>query len=97
MVTRMTNQRVKLGTSGPDVYPFALGCMSMGAGGAYGAGSDDEAIATIHAALERGVNVIDTGDFYGMGKNELLVGRALHGRRDRALLSVKYGAQRGLT
>ncbi len=89
----MTN--TKLGTNGPDVFPLALGCMSMGAGSWYGPRDDAEGIATIHAALERGVNLIDTGDFYGMGKNELLVGKALHGRRDKALLSVKYGALRG--
>lgn len=92
----MTNpSKIKLGSSGPDVFPIALGCMSMGAGSWYGARDDDEGIATIHAALDRGLNVIDTGDFYGMGKNELLVGRALRGRRDRAILSVKYGALRG--
>ncbi|HET6898274.1 MAG TPA: aldo/keto reductase [Vicinamibacteria bacterium] len=67
----------------------------MGAGSWYGASDESESIATIHEALERGVNVIDTGDFYGMGKNELLVGRALQGRRDKALLSVKFGALRG--
>jgi len=69
--------------------------MGMGAGSWYGASDEAESIATIHEALERGVNVIDTGDFYGMGKNELLVGRALQGRRDQALLSVKFGALRG--
>ena len=74
---------------------MALGCMSMGAGSWYGAADDGEGIATIHAALERGVTVLDTGDFYGMGKNELLVGKALAGRRDQAVLSVKYGALRG--
>ena len=91
----MTNPHVSLGASGPSVYPIALGCMGMGAGSWYGAADDAEGIATIHAALERGVNVLDTGDFYGMGKNELLVGRALQGRRDQVLLSVKYGALRG--
>jgi aryl-alcohol dehydrogenase-like predicted oxidoreductase len=75
--------------------PLALGCMGMGAGSWYGPSDEAESIATIHAALERGVAVLDTGDFYGMGKNELLVGKALVGRRDRAILSVKYGAQRG--
>ena len=91
----MTTSKIKLGTHGPDVFPLALGCMGMGANNAYGASDDDESIATIHAALERGVNLLDTGDFYGMGANELLVGKALRGRRDQALLSVKYGAQRG--
>ncbi len=90
-----TTNRTTLGKNGPEVFPMALGCMSMGAGSWYGASDEAEAIATIHAALERGVNVIDTGDFYGMGKNELLVGKALQGRRDKALLSVKFGALRG--
>ena len=56
--------------------------MGMDAGSWYGPGDEAESIATIHEAIERGVNVIDTGDFYGMGKNELLVGKALQGRRD---------------
>jgi aryl-alcohol dehydrogenase-like predicted oxidoreductase len=67
----------------------------MGAGSWYGASDEAESIATIHEAIERGVNVIDTGDFYGMGKNELLVGKALQGCRDQVLLSVKFGALRG--
>jgi aryl-alcohol dehydrogenase-like predicted oxidoreductase len=90
-----TTKMTTLGTGGPSVFPVALGCMGMGAGSWYGASDEAESIATIHAALERGVNVIDTGDFYGTGKNELLVGKALLGRRDRALLSVKFGALRG--
>src|SRR3984885_1553690 len=84
-----------LGASGPRVFPFALGCMGMGARSMYGTSGDAESIATIHAALERGVNLIDTGDFYSMGRNELLVGKALAGRRDKALLSVKFGGLRG--
>jgi aryl-alcohol dehydrogenase-like predicted oxidoreductase len=84
---------IKLGTHGPQVFPFALGCMGMSR--MYGHADDAESIATIHAALDRGVNLIDTGDFYGQGANELLVGRALQGRRDKALLSVKFGALRG--
>jgi aryl-alcohol dehydrogenase-like predicted oxidoreductase len=91
----MTNiDKVQLGAHGPQVFPLALGCMGMGGSSFYGDSSDDESIATIHAALERGVNLLDTGDFYGTGKNELLVGRALQGRRDQALLSVKFGALR---
>ena len=61
----------------------------------YGATDDAESIATIHAALDRGVTLIDTGDFYGMGHNEMLIGRALKDRRHKALLSVKFGALRG--
>jgi aryl-alcohol dehydrogenase-like predicted oxidoreductase len=89
-----TSERVKLGQAGPEVFPIALGCMGMGASSFYGDSDDAESVATIHAALERGVNLLDTGDFYGTGRNELLVGRALAGRRDRALLSVKFGALR---
>ena len=78
----------------PTVFPIALGCMSM-AGGLYGPSDEAENIATIHAALDRGVNLLDTGDFYGQGRNELLVGKALAGRRrDQALLSVKFGGMR---
>jgi len=66
----------------------------MGMSPMYGPVDDAESIATIHAALDRGINLIDTGDFYGSGHNELLVGRALQGRRDRALLSVKFGGLR---
>ena len=84
----------KLGTQGPDVFPLALGCMGMGNGSWYGTSDDMESIATIHEALERGINLLDTGDFYGMGRNELLLGKALAGgHRDRAVLSVKFGAQ----
>src|SRR5262249_28593803 len=93
MTTTTTN--VRLGNNGPSVLPMALGCMGMGAGSWYGASDEAEAIATIHEALDRGVSILDTGDFYGMGKNELLVGKALRDRRDKALLSVKFGGLRG--
>jgi aryl-alcohol dehydrogenase-like predicted oxidoreductase len=82
----------KLGAAGPSVFPLALGCMGMS--GMYGPAEEDESSATIHAALDAGINLIDTGDFYGMGHNELLIGRALKGRRDQVLLSVKFGAMR---
>ncbi|HYX90092.1 MAG TPA: aldo/keto reductase [Myxococcaceae bacterium] len=82
-----------LGSNGPSVFPIALGAMGMS--GMYGPTDERESIATIHAALDRGVNLIDTGDFYGHGHNELLIGRALRDRRDRVLLSVKFGALRG--
>ncbi|MBN9164671.1 MAG: aldo/keto reductase [Myxococcales bacterium 68-20] len=86
--------KTKLGATGPEVFPIALGCMGMS--GMYGASSEDEGIATIHAAIDRGVTLIDTGDFYGMGHNEMLVGRALKGgRRDKVQVSVKFGALRG--
>jgi aryl-alcohol dehydrogenase-like predicted oxidoreductase len=86
-------RRIRLGDTGPEVSPLGLGCMGMS--GMYGATDDRESIATIQAAIERGINLIDTGDFYGMGHNEMLIGRALAGRRDRAILSVKFGALRG--
>jgi len=90
-----TTNDVRLGTRGPSVFPIALGCMGMGAGSWYGDSDEAESVATIHEAIERGVDVLDTGDFYGMGRNELLVGKALKGRRDKVLLSVKFGALRG--
>ena len=82
----------QLGTAGPTVFPLALGAMGMS--GMYGPSDDAESIATIHAALDHGINLLDTGDFYGMGHNEMLIGRALKDRRDKALLSVKFGAMR---
>jgi aryl-alcohol dehydrogenase-like predicted oxidoreductase len=66
----------------------------MGMSGMYGPADEAESLATIHAALDRGVTLLDTGDFYGAGHNELLIGRALRGRRDGALVSVKFGALR---
>src|SRR6266542_3276981 len=88
----MTIPLRQLGAGGPRVFPIALGCMGMS--GMYGPADDQESIATIHAALDRGITLLDTGDFYGMGHNELLIGRALKVRRDRALISVKFGALR---
>jgi len=82
-----------LGRNGPTIFPLALGCMGMS--GMYGPADENESIATIHAAIDHGVNLIDTGDFYGMGHNEMLIGRALEGRREGVLLSVKFGALRG--
>jgi aryl-alcohol dehydrogenase-like predicted oxidoreductase len=72
---------------------IALGCMGMS--GVYGKSDDAQSIAVIHAAIERGITVLDTGDFYGMGHNELLVGKAIAGRRDKVQLSVKFGGLRG--
>jgi aryl-alcohol dehydrogenase-like predicted oxidoreductase len=67
----------------------------MSMSGMYGASDESESLATIDAALEAGLTLFDTGDFYGMGHNELLLGRALKGKRDRAIVSVKFGAMRG--
>ena len=92
MTTEDQTEMRQLGSTGLNVYPIALGCMGMS--GIYGAADETESIATIHAALDAGVNLIDTGDFYGSGHNEMLIGRALKGRRDQALLSVKFGAMR---
>jgi aryl-alcohol dehydrogenase-like predicted oxidoreductase len=82
----------ELGSTGVKVHPIALGCMGMS--GMYGAASEDESIATIHAALDAGVTILDTGDFYGMGHNEMLIGWALRNRPHKALVSVKFGALR---
>src|SRR5215213_5361637 len=92
-MTTQTHTKVRsLGSTGPAVFPLALGCMGMS--GMYGPADENESIATIHAALDHGVTLLDTGDFYGMGHNEMLIGRALRDRRDQALLSVKFGALR---
>jgi aryl-alcohol dehydrogenase-like predicted oxidoreductase len=85
----------RLGTDGPEVSEIGLGCMAM-SGGVYGPSDEAEGVATIHAALDAGVNLLDTGDFYGMGHNELLIREALRTRsRDEVYLSVKFGALRG--
>jgi aryl-alcohol dehydrogenase-like predicted oxidoreductase len=82
-----------LGRTGPLSSALGLGCMGMS--GLYGPSDRAESIATFHAALDAGINLIDTGDFYGMGHNEMLIGEALKGvSRDKALLSVKFGGLR---
>jgi aryl-alcohol dehydrogenase-like predicted oxidoreductase len=84
----------RLGSQGPEVSALGLGCMGMS--GMYGPADREESIATIRAALDAGIELLDTGDFYGMGHNELLIGEAVRGRpRDDYLVSVKFGAQRG--
>jgi aryl-alcohol dehydrogenase-like predicted oxidoreductase len=92
MTTASAVQPRKLGITGPSVFPIALGCMGMS--GVYGAADEGESVATIHAAVDAGINLIDTGDFYGMGHNEMLLGRALRFIREQVLISVKFGAQR---
>src|SRR5438046_1113270 len=94
MTTATTPTTTTTTTTTATAPAFALGCMAFS--GTYGPAVDDESIATIHAAIDNGVRFLDTGDFYGMGHNELLVGRAIKGRkRDDVILSVKFGAQRG--
>ena len=83
----------RLGTNGPLVSAIGLGCMGMS--DLYGPADRAESIATIHAALDAGVTLLDTGDFYGMGHNEMLIGEAVKGiARDRFQVSVKFGALR---
>jgi len=84
----------RLGKDGPEVSALGLGCMGMS--GMYGPADRAESIATIHAALDAGIDLLDTGDFYGMGHNELLIAEAVRGRPPEDYrLSVKFGAQRG--
>ena len=87
MITRL------LGSSGMQVSAIGLGCMGMST--AYGPADETESIATIQAALDAGITLLDTGDFYGMGHNELLLRQALQGRsRQQVVLSVKFGGMR---
>src|ERR1039458_2467871 len=87
-------ESISLGAGGPQVSRAGLGLMSMS--GIYGPADEAESIATIHAALDAGITLLDTGDFYGMGHNELLIRDALRAReRGEALISVKFGALRG--
>jgi aryl-alcohol dehydrogenase-like predicted oxidoreductase len=83
----------RLGNNGPEVSAMGLGCMGMSE--FYGSGSEQESIATIHHAIERGVSFLDTADMYGVGRNEELVGRAIRDRRDQVFLATKFGNVRG--
>ncbi|MFD7588087.1 aldo/keto reductase [Kitasatospora sp. NPDC059811] len=94
MATTSRPTQRTLGTSGPVTSTLGLGCMGMS--DLYGPADEAESIATIHAAIDAGVTLLDTGDFYGMGHNELLIHEALRGRaRESVQISVKFGAQRG--
>jgi aryl-alcohol dehydrogenase-like predicted oxidoreductase len=93
MTTQPRPEARRLGTHGPSVFPLGLGCMGMSSG-TYGPADERESIATIHAALDAGINLLDTGDYYAMGHNEMLIGRALKDRRDKAMISVKFGVLR---
>jgi aryl-alcohol dehydrogenase-like predicted oxidoreductase len=83
----------RLGTTGPLVSEQGLGCMGMSE--FYGPLNDEESVAVIHRAIERGLNFLDTSDMYGSGRNEELVGKAIKGRRDRVILATKFGFVRG--
>ena len=87
-------QMTTLGRGGPAVSRVGLGLMAMS--GTYGQADDQESIATIHAAVDAGITVLDTGDFYGMGRNELLLRDALRRGipRDSVFIQVKFGGQR---
>jgi aryl-alcohol dehydrogenase-like predicted oxidoreductase len=86
-------EKRRLGKNGPEVSAIGLGCMGMSE--FYAGGSEQESIATIHHALDRGVTFLDTADMYGWGANEELVGRAIRDRRDDAFLATKFGNVRG--
>ena len=83
----------QLGRNGPVVSQVGLGCMAMS--DIYGPSDESESIATIHAALDAGITMVDTGDFYSSGHNEMLIRRAIEGRRKDIFLCVKFGALRG--
>jgi len=83
----------RLGRNGPEVSVLGLGCMAMS--DMYGPADEQESIATIQEAIASGINLLDTGDFYGMGHNEMLIRRAIQGRRKEVFIAVKFGAMRG--
>ena len=91
-ITAMTTiSKISLGKNGPLVSKLGLGCMRMSPVWGGPANDESESIATIQQALDSGINFLNTGDFYGSGHNELLVGKAIKGTRNDAFLSVKFG------
>jgi aryl-alcohol dehydrogenase-like predicted oxidoreductase len=90
--THPSLSRKTLGKNGPSVSSIGLGCMGMS--DFYGSADEAESLRTIHAALDAGINLLDTGDFYGMGHNEMLLRQVLKERRDEAFVCVKFGALR---
>jgi aryl-alcohol dehydrogenase-like predicted oxidoreductase len=84
--------KINLGKNGPLVSKLGLGCMRMSSVWGGPVNDESESIATIQSALDSGINFINTGDFYGAGHNEMLIGKAIKGRRDDAFISVKFGA-----
>ncbi|WP_433903480.1 aldo/keto reductase [Sphingobacterium puteale] len=84
--------KIQLGQNGPTVSKLGLGCMRMSSIWGGPTPDENEGIATIHQALDSGINFLNTGDFYGAGHNEMLIGKAIKGRRDDAFISVKFGA-----
>jgi len=84
--------KIQLGQNGPLVSKLGLGCMRMSSIWGGPTPDEKESIATIHQALDSGINFLNTGDFYGAGHNEMLIGKAIKGRRDDAFISVKFGA-----
>src|SRR6202012_674231 len=89
-MTKIT--KIALGKNGPLVSKLGLGCMRMSSVWGGPTADESESIATIQTALDNGINFLNTGDFYGAGHNEMLVGKAIKGRRDDAFISVKFGA-----
>jgi aryl-alcohol dehydrogenase-like predicted oxidoreductase len=85
-------KKINLGHNGPLVSKLGLGCMRMSSIWGGPIPQEAESIATIHEALDNGINFLNTGDFYGSGHNELLIGKAIKGRRNDAFISVKFGA-----
>jgi aryl-alcohol dehydrogenase-like predicted oxidoreductase len=88
----MTVPILKHGAAGLELSAIGLGCMGMS--DFYGRADEDESIATIRSAIDNGINLVDTGDFYGCGHNEMLIGKAIRGQREKVFLSVKFGPLR---